>query len=48
MEKIILIIEDDKFLKELMTQKLIKEGYKINQAVDGEEGLKKSKRKYRI
>lgn len=41
MEKAILIIEDDKFLRELMAQKLIKEGYKIEEAVDGEEGIKK-------
>ena len=43
MEKIILVIEDDKFLRELMAQKLIKEGFKISEAVDGEEGLKKIK-----
>ncbi|MFH1036726.1 MAG: response regulator [Patescibacteria group bacterium] len=43
MEKTILVIEDDKFLRELMSQKLVKEGYKISEAVDGEEGLKKIK-----
>jgi len=43
MEKTILIIEDDKFLRELIAQKLIKEGYKISEAVDGEEGIKKVK-----
>jgi DNA-binding response OmpR family regulator len=43
MEKIILVVEDDKFLRELMTQKLIREGFKISEAVDGEEGLKKIK-----
>ena len=43
MEKKILIIEDDKFLRELVSQKLIKEGYKIVEASDGEEGLKKIK-----
>lgn len=43
MEKIILIVEDDKFLRELMAQKLIREGFKISEAVDGEEGLKKIK-----
>lgn len=41
MEKTILVIEDDKFLRELISQKLIKEGYKIFEAVDGEEGIKK-------
>jgi len=39
----ILIVEDDKFLRELMSQKLVKEGYNVSQAIDGEEGLKKIK-----
>lgn len=39
----ILIIEDDKFLRELISQKLLKEGYDIVEAIDGEEGLKKVK-----
>ncbi len=43
MAKTILFIEDDKFLRELVIQKLIKEGYETSQAVDGEEGLKKIK-----
>ena len=43
MEKKILIIEDDKFLRELIAQKLIKEGYDILEAVDGEEGVKSVK-----
>ncbi|MFC1789458.1 PleD family two-component system response regulator [Patescibacteria group bacterium] len=43
MEKRILIVEDDKFLRDLISQKLIKEGYDIEQAVDGEEGIKKAK-----
>lgn len=43
MERTILVVEDDKFLRELMSQKLIKEGFKISQAIDGEEGLKKIK-----
>lgn len=43
MAKTILIIEDDKFLRELIAQKLIKEGYEISEAVDGEEGIKKIK-----
>lgn len=41
MPKTILIIEDDKFLRELIAQKLIKEGYKTSEAIEGEEGLKK-------
>ncbi|MDD5221045.1 MAG: response regulator [Candidatus Paceibacterota bacterium] len=38
----ILIVEDDKFLRELISRKLVKEGYDIAEAVDGEEGIKKS------
>ena len=40
MAKKILIIEDDKFLRELIGQKLLKEGYDIIEAVDGEKGIK--------
>ncbi|PIS38813.1 MAG: response regulator [Candidatus Nealsonbacteria bacterium CG08_land_8_20_14_0_20_43_11] len=43
MVKKILIIEDDKFLRELIVQKLIKENYQTIEAVDGEEGVKKVK-----
>lgn len=39
----ILIVEDDKFLRELISQKLAKEGYDITEAVDGEEGAKMAK-----
>jgi DNA-binding response OmpR family regulator len=39
----ILILEDDKFLRELIAQKLKKEGFLIIEAIDGEEGLKKIK-----
>ena len=42
MSKKILIIEDDKFLGELIFQKLEKEGYAVSRAIDGEEGLKKA------
>ncbi len=41
MEENILIIEDDKFLRELISRKLINEKFKIEEAIDGEEGLKK-------
>lgn len=41
--KKILIIEDDKFLRELIAKKLVNEGYEISEAVDGEEGVKKVK-----
>src|SRR4030042_1224805 len=43
MDKKILVIEDDKFLRELICQKLIKEGYQVVEAIDGEEGVKKIK-----
>ena len=43
MPKTILVIEDDKFLRELIVQKLIREGYETSEAVDGEEGMKKIK-----
>src|SRR4030042_1829440 len=43
MAKKILIIEDDKFLRDLIAQKLLKEDFDISQAVDGEEGIKKIK-----
>ncbi|MBL7142297.1 MAG: response regulator [Candidatus Pacebacteria bacterium] len=43
MAKKILIIEDDKFLRDLISQKLLKEGFDIAQAVDGEDGIKKIK-----
>ncbi len=43
MAKKILIIEDDKFLRELITQKLIKEDFEVSEAVDGEEGIRKIK-----
>lgn len=36
----ILIVEDDKFLKELMVKKLEDNSFKVIEAVDGEEGLK--------
>jgi DNA-binding response OmpR family regulator len=39
----ILVIEDDKFLRELISQKLEKEGYNILEAVDGENGFKTAK-----
>ena len=41
MPKNILIIEDDKFLRELIAQKVTKDGFNVSEAVDGEEGIKK-------
>ena len=42
--KKILIIEDDKFLRELISNKLAKRGYELIQAVDGEQGFEKTKK----
>ena len=39
----ILIIEDDKFLRELISRKLQGEGYQISEATDGEEGARIAK-----
>lgn len=39
----ILVIEDDKFLRELISKKLAKEGFAVSEAIDGEEGIKKIK-----
>jgi len=37
----ILIVEDDKFLRELIVRKLTNEGYEPIEAVDGEQGIQK-------
>lgn len=42
--KKILIIEDDKFLRELLTQKLLKKNFRVLEALDGEEGIKNIKK----
>jgi DNA-binding response OmpR family regulator len=42
-EKKILIVEDDKFLRDLLERKLVQAGYKVITAVDGEDGLKAAK-----
>lgn len=39
----ILIVEDDKFLRDLCQRKLEKEGFQVLTAIDGEGGLKKMK-----
>jgi len=44
MPKKILIVEDDKFLRELMSRKLREEGYEVLEAIDGDAGLKKMKK----
>ncbi len=39
-EHSVLVVEDDKFLRDLIQQKLQKEGFQTLSAVDGEEGIK--------
>ena len=43
MAKTILVVEDDKFLRELISRKLTGEDFDVLEAVDGEEGIKKIK-----
>lgn len=38
----ILVIEDDQFLRDLITHKIVEEGYYALEAVDGEEGINKA------
>ena len=44
MAKTILIIEDDRFLRELISRKLTQEKFNVSEAIDGEEGIKKIKK----
>ncbi len=39
----IVVVEDDKFLREMISRKLDKEGYEVIQAIDGEKGEQKIK-----
>lgn len=39
----ILIVEDDDFLREVYVETLTDEGYKVESAIDGEEGMQKIK-----
>ena len=43
MKKRILLIEDEKTLRFLLSQNLAEEGYDVREAIDGEEGLQKLK-----
>ena len=40
MAKKILVIEDDKFLRKVITKKLLKEEYIVVEAIDGEGGIR--------
>lgn len=39
----ILVIEDDKFLREVIVRKLNEENYEVQEAIDGEDGIKRIK-----
>lgn len=39
----VLLVEDDKFLRDLISQKLRNEGFAVSEAIDGEEGMRKLK-----
>lgn len=41
-KKKILLVEDDKFLSEMYTTKLVESGFDVETAFDGEDGLKKA------
>ena len=45
MENLILLIEDDKEICEMVKKALVKEGYKVNVAFNGEEGLREFRSK---
>ena len=40
----ILIVEDDRFLRELISRKLLAENYQVCEAIDGEEGVRTTKK----
>jgi DNA-binding response OmpR family regulator len=42
MPRKILVVEDDKFVRELIAQKLTEEEFEVSSAKDGEEGVKKT------
>ena len=44
MEKKILVIEDDNILQDAIKQALEKEGFKVIQSLNGEDGLEKAKK----
>lgn len=37
--KTILVVEDDKYLRDALVEKLKKEGFEVSEAIDGESGL---------
>ncbi len=45
MKKTVLVVEDDKYLREVLVEKLKKEGFDVIEAVDGEAGLASTAKK---
>lgn len=45
MDKLILVVEDDKQICEMVRKTLIKEGYRVNTAFNGEDGLREFRSK---
>jgi len=43
-KKLVLIIDDDESVRELLTFLIVKEGYRVECAVDGEDGYQKAER----
>jgi DNA-binding response OmpR family regulator len=44
MVKNILIIEDDKFLRSLITEKVSSQGFNVSVAIDGKEGIREAQK----
>lgn len=42
--KLVLVIDDDESVRELLTFLIVKEGYRVENAVDGEDGYQKAER----
>ena len=45
MAKTVLVVEDDKYMREVLVAKLIKEGFTVLEAVDGSTGLELTAKK---
>ena len=45
MKKTVLVVEDDKYLREVLVEKLAKEGFTVLEAMDGKEGLEMTAKK---
>ena len=45
MKKTVLVVEDDKYLREVLVEKLAKEGFAVIEAMDGKEGLEMTAKK---